>query len=475
MTIPDFKTELGHLINGDCALILKDISDDSIDLIATDPPYALVSGEYEGDGVHSGGFMGKDWDAQLPSVEIWKECVRILKPGAFAFVMSAPRQDVLSQMIIRLGQAGFNMAFSSIYWAYGSGFPKAMNMSKAVDRKLGYEREVVGTQHRPEGRQFAEGQSGFAKGEVDITIPASPEAKKLAGSYAGFQPKPAVEVIIVAMKPLSEKTYVEQAMKNGKAVTWIDDCRIPYDKRADGTPILPSDAWYSKKTGGIQTFDGKSDNQVALYNPKKAGEQWQDNPIGRFPANLLVSDNVLDDGKISKSSGGSGEASINSKLNTDSIGCTSLVGLGGYGDIGSFSRYFDLDKWAVEKGVKDTFPFLIVPKAPKSEKNEGCEDLEPQECQPAGLVGAIAKGTERPRDKRSNFHPTVKPVKLMAYLVTLGSREGDTVVDPFLGSGTTAVACEQFNRRWIGVELSPDYCDIIKARLDTWKGQKRLF
>src|SRR5713226_4000788 len=158
-----------ELIHANCIDVLRNMPDNSVDCIVTDPPYGYS-------------FMGKDWDKAVPSVEVWKECLRVLRPGSFAFVMSAPRQDVLSQMIVRIAEAGFDTDFTSIYWTYASGFPKAMNIGK---------------------------RGG------------------LAGAYAGFRPKPAVEIIIVAMKPLSEKTFVDQALKNGKGVTWLDDCRIP--------------------------------------------------------------------------------------------------------------------------------------------------------------------------------------------------------------------------------------------------------
>ena len=166
------------------------------------------------------GFMGKHWDTfqekkstksqsvgwMSPGmtkstygmkeffVPIWKEALRVLKPGAFSFVMSAPRSDVQTVMVQTLQEAGFDVSFTPIFWSYATGFPKALNISKAVAKR----------------------------GDID-------EAKKLDGSYAGYQPKPAVEVVIVAMKPLDKKKgYVDQALDNGKGVTWLDSCRIPF-------------------------------------------------------------------------------------------------------------------------------------------------------------------------------------------------------------------------------------------------------
>ncbi len=109
---------INQILFGDCLNMLKELPDDSIDCIVTDPPYGYS-------------FMGRDWDKAVPPIEVWKECLRVLKPGAFAFIMSSPRQDVLGQMITRIAGGGFIMSFSSIYWSYASGFPKALNISKA--------------------------------------------------------------------------------------------------------------------------------------------------------------------------------------------------------------------------------------------------------------------------------------------------------------------------------------------------------
>jgi len=188
------------ILQGDVLEKIKEIPDESIDLIATDPPYGYS-------------FMNKDWDKVVISSDVWKECLRVLKPGSFAFVMSSPRQDVLCRVINNLETAGFQTGFTSIYWAYASGFPKAMNISKVVDKKLGFEREVIG-----KGRCGKTAMLGGLynketnEGDYNLTKPTSPQAKKLDGSYAGFQPKPALEVILVCMKPLSEKNYVEQAL-----------------------------------------------------------------------------------------------------------------------------------------------------------------------------------------------------------------------------------------------------------------------
>jgi len=412
---------------GDCLELLPEMEESSVDLIVTDPPYGYS-------------FLGRDWDKAVPSVEIWQECLRVLKSGAFAFIMSAPRQDVLAHNLVNLSDAGFNTAFSSIYHCYGSGFPKASNISKLVDKRMGAEREVVGTKSG-ERYKYAfnhgfdsgnENSTFGAKNASALTIPATPEAKALDGSYAGAQFKPAVEVIMVVMKPLSEKTYVDQALANQKGITWMDDGRIPYehDCRLERGGSYGGNRTGSNAESFYQTGNGEIDYSASL-------------PQGRFPANLLVSDDALNDGK--ERNGGHFNSTIKMKGHT--------LYEGGFNDFeqtdkviddsGSFSRYFSLDAWWDErikhlpKEAQKTFPFMIVPKASKSEK------------------GA------------DNKHPTVKPVKLFSWLMTIGSREGDLVVDPFLGSGTTLEAGRMTNRNVVGFEIGDEWEHLYPDRCMT--------
>lgn len=364
------------IINDDCLNALKDMDANSIDAVITDPPYGYS-------------FMGKNWDKAVPSVDIWRECLRVLKPGGWCMVMSAPRSDVQNAMISRLMESGFKLDFTPNYWTYASGFPKAGNVGKLVDKRLGAEREVLGrSKYANRGRVTQNTSISLGSSDASVeTKPASDQAKALDGSYTGFQPKPAVEVVIVAMKPLSEKTYVDQALKNGKGITWLDNCRVPADQ-----PIET----------GRNGRNGKATFQASEIVEEPHAYQSQ----GRFPANLLVSDEILN----------------------------------------GHSKYFDLDAWA------DTLPFLAVPKASKSEKD-------------MGLGGASLKGEPKAIQASKNHHPTVKPLKLMSYLITLTTRENDVVLDPFVGSGTTVVAAAHLNRQGIGIEREEEYAKIAEARL----------
>ena len=163
-TAPDGTPLRNSILLGDSQQRLKSVPDNSIDLMVTDPPYGI-------------GFMGKDWDKALPKVEIWKECLRVLKPGAFAFVMCGTRQDVLSRMIAGLETAGFRVDFTSLYWTYASGFPKAHHISRALDKKAGAERLVIA--RNPNSRENCDRsntiyQSGTVGKTAYITHPSVP-------------------------------------------------------------------------------------------------------------------------------------------------------------------------------------------------------------------------------------------------------------------------------------------------------------
>jgi DNA modification methylase len=353
------KPCLNRIILGNCLKKLRKLPDACIDVIITDPPYGLK-------------YAKLDWDKAVPPVQVWKECFRVLKPGAFALVMSSPRQDCLCRMIVNLQEAGFVTSFTSLYWTYNTGVWKALNVAKAVDKRLGVKPKVIGKrrQNKPKFRttQKTTNKKGINNANrkyYNVTVPTSRQAKALAGAYAGYQPKPAVEVILLAMKPLEEKTFIDQALKNRKGITNLSDCKVPSPERL------------------------------------------------RLPANLLVSDDSL------KKS----------------------------------SRYYSLDAW-MKKRLEDLplnvgklvplldVPFLVVPKPSIAERNAG-----------------VRKSEQEPS------HPTQKPLKLLLYLVTLASRRDEIVLDPFVGTGTAAVAAKMLYRRYIGIDLDRKYCLRARMRL----------
>jgi DNA modification methylase len=535
------------LINGDCLEELKKIDDNSVDLLCTDPPYGY-------------GFMGKHWDKfeekqstksqkvgwMSPGmtkstygmkeffVPIWEEALRVLKPGAFSFIMSAPRSDVQTVMVQTLQEAGFDVSFTPIYWAYATGFPKAMNIGKAVDKRLNKKREVIGKKPNPKfdmDMRYPNDDGGWL-GREEFNIeggPASDEAKSLDGSYAGYQPKPAVEVVIVAMKPLEQKGYLDQALDNQKGVTWLDDCRIPFAGMSDKEQfdkdnvagMMNFDGKYEKGEGKMYEGGWEKPNREGLSRGiqasrkttkrkpreentvfKTSGFKSEDNdtaeasPLGRFAANLLVSDNVLDTGKKTKSTGG--RAYLNTNEMFSGGWAYDEEGTGenpGKGDEGDYSRYYSLDEWwksrllKLNPEVQRTFPFLVVPKASKSEKNMGLENVEAKQRDMLH-IGQLKKqqgevwidrkdGKGKVKFNRrylpqKNIHPTVKPIQLFSYLVTLGSRKDDVVLDPFMGSGTTPIACVTLDRKYLGIEREKDYFEIAEARVEKAKNPANL-
>jgi site-specific DNA-methyltransferase (adenine-specific) len=472
-----------QLIHGDSVKELKKFDDNSIDLLCTDPPYGY-------------GFMGRDWDKVLPDIKIFEECFRVLKPGSMAFVMSAPRSDVQYRMAEMLEKVGFRIDYTPIYWTYASGFPKAMNISKMIDKQKGVKGKVVGKRKVTSsdiGQSSGWNKLDTDRGDYEYTKPATDEAKELDGSYAGFQPKPAVEVVIVAMKPLDKKGYLEQAQDNGKGVTWFNDCRIPFEESDTpqggygamdigiGKPGETQDYRKKKKITMPDLRDvGKKSKEAIGIDKLSYGQvenaerlEYEQNTDGRFPANLLVSDNIIDDGKIrtAKPHGGDGKP-----LDTRDMGWGFKRMASSISDSGGYSRYYSLDAWfeknlkSLPEPVQQTFPFMIVPKASRSEKDNGLEFME--EKKSGAYVGRGGSqedpnGMFKDRETKSrNIHPTVKPLTLMNYLVVLGSRKGDVVLEPFAGSGTTALACVGQERDYIAIEREEEYYEIAKARLE---------
>ena len=489
---------MNKIVQGDSLKVLKKLEDNSVDMICTDPPYGYS-------------FMGKDWDKAVPSVKLWKECVRVLKPGGLCFVMSAPRADVQGEMIKRLDKSGFRTDFTPIYWTYASGFPKAANIGKLVDKRKGKKRKVIGKYKHPRSVEKGEevdknwgeasmtntlegyitqgDDKGTLRERLEITEPSSAEAKELDGSFGGYQPKPAVEVILVCMKPLSEKTYVEQALENGKGVTWLNDVRIPV---AEGD--VPVGGFGRMKIGMGKPGETQSMKKVKR-KPRPGTTTWSSsgfdnesndiaaaNPEGRFPANLIIQDDVLNDGKNRKTTWISDKhANVRSG---EFLGTFKHPGNQGYNDEGSYSRFFDLDRWwesritELPESVQATFPFMIVPKASKAEKNVGCDKFEDRlpdtndfKNLPAARSNSINTSSGKPRKvlPSKNHHPTVKPIELMSYLVTLGSRKDDLVVDPFVGSGTTCIAAKLLGRNYMGVEKDEDYAMIATERVKSYQ------
>jgi len=289
-------------------------------------------------------------------------------------------------------------------------FPKSLDISKAIDKKLGAEREVVGIglSGKSAGMQNL-GPSGIKGGSFDITAPATELACKWEGW--GTALKPANEPIVLARKPISENTIVENVMKWGTGGLNIEGCRVGNEELV-----------YSPK--GIRPGQGNyvGDN----YKPNNPNTTVQ----GRFPANVILDEEagrMLDEQSGITKSG---------KVKTDKEayeGTSNTGFLRGrstsqnqHGDTGGASRFF------------------YCAKASRKERGE------------------------------FNKHPTVKPIALMEYLIKLVTPPEGIVLDPFLGSGTTALAALNLGRFFIGIELNEEYCEIARRRVASHTAQQEL-
>jgi len=435
---------LNQILYGDCEELLQGLPDNSIDLAVTDPPYGLS-------------FMGKEWDKALPPMAAFKEICRVLKPGALAFVMSSPRQDLMARMILLLEDAGFKTDLSFIEWIYKTGFPKAYDVSKGIDKKLGFKREVIGKRKILIDKPPLNPQQGWNKNsmgtEIDITEPVSDEAKAWDGWKSQTGLKPAQEPVLMVYKPRSESTIVDNVLRWGTGAINVDATRIPFknDADKDGAEV------------GYTYFGAR--NALELSKHEDYPLTPRDNSKGRFPANLLVSDGALDTGEQSKS----GDLKPHHNLGKDENGYAKTNVYGKYtrikydfdGDIGDQSRYFDLDVWAQHHG------FLDVPKPDNKERDFG---LKGKKAVPKSKFNLNDGSKDERFDgavsiPRRNTHPTVKPIKLMAYLIELGCPRNGVVLDPFVGSGTTCIAAKQLGRKYIGIEISEKYHALAEARV----------
>jgi site-specific DNA-methyltransferase (adenine-specific) len=378
---------INQIIHGDCFEVLKTISDGSIDLILTDPPYGLS-------------FMGKNWDHSVPGVQFWIEALRVAKPGAHLFAFGGTR--TFHRLAVAIEDAGWEIR-DTIMWVYGSGFPKSHDVSKAIDKAAGAEREVVGQRRqRTNNVSTSSAPMNASIGEVEfITAPATPEAKQWEGW--GTALKPAWEPIIVARKPLTG-TVAENVLQWGTGGINIDGCRVGTEtwtrKGGDGsTPYGSETTWNTSKTPDIDRT-----------------------ATGRFPANLIHDGSEEVVGLFPETSPAkTGQRNPRGKHSTATYGnYAGIPGrVSGHNDAGgSAARFF------------------YCAKASKSERGEG------------------------------NIHPTVKPLALMKYLITLGLPPGGTVLDPFCGSGTTALACKELGRNYICIEKELEYYRIACNRLD---------
>ena len=420
------------IYNDDCLERLDKIEENSIDSIVTDPPYGLTSitkrfgkessvpCQYGKDGSFarlSKGFMGKEWDGSgiEYNVELWKKCLKVLKPGGYLLAFGGSR--TFHRIAVAIEDAGFEIR-DTIMWIYGSGFPKSMNIGLALDKKNGIESEVIGMTYKASSPLPSNHKGTWTDNQKDGIY----EIKKAQNEWAGWGTalKPSFEPIIVARKPF-KGSLVDNVIKYGVGGINIDECRVG-NKGAIGTG---------------------------------AGKDLEFTVNGRFPANTILTYDDIDYEEVCSGFPESKGASSQNNYSNGSIyrgqslqkSSTILTGYREwYNDNGSASRYF------------------YCAKASKKDRDEGLEYFDDN------------KITEI--STKHNTHPTVKPTELMQYLVRLVTPKGGTILDPFMGSGSTgkAVMFENKERnadyKFIGIEKEKEYCDIAEARIK-WANENK--
>jgi hypothetical protein len=387
------------LHHGDCLEVMATMADNSVDAVVTDPPYGLA-------------FMGKRWDYDVPSVEIWAECLRVLKPGGHLLAFAGTRTQ--HRMACRIEDAGFEIR-DMIAWVYGSGFPKSLDVSKAIHKAAGVEREIVGVAGKS-GSVRNSMAGDFAGGEYMSTAPATEAARQWQGW--GTALKPALEPITVARKPLTG-TVAANVLEYGTGAINVDGCRVATDELTPRNNKPGPNGWKNSSGGYIEP-----------------------SPLGRWPANVIHdgSEEVAAGFPETKTGGGDrrGERSI----------------FGGDGDSEQM-RSFEANSGSAAR-------FFYCAKASKADRDEGLEGFA---LQAAGGMEGRRDGSMGSVTMSRNVHPTVKPTGLMRYLCRLVTPPGGIVLDPFMGSGSTGKAAILEGFRFIGIERETEYLAIAEARI----------
>ena len=421
-----------RLHNGDCLNILKMMIEDEVfvDSIVTDPPYEL-------------GFMGRSWDSTGIAFqkETWELCFKVLKPGGHLLAFSGSR--TYHRMAVAIEDAGFEIR-DQVMWLYGSGFPKSMNVGKALDKKLGNERESFGTKLKKAGDMRG---GNYVKGGDYKSIEIEITKGNTEWEGWGTALKPAHEPLVLARKPLSEKSVVDNVLKHRTGGINIDECRVEGNdaKYPDTNPDFRDQGRQSKENIGIDKLSfGQTENvkrkKVVRKSRDENGVWTNDNsgmkaegseyadadPRGRFPSN------VMHDGS------------------------------------GSIKELFE-----------DKSKYFYCAKTSKAERNQGLDNFIKKNKVFNGqspnaskdMKGVEQKFTTKPS---ANIHPTVKPIKLMKYLCRLITPKGGTVLDPFMGSGSTGMAAKEENFEFVGIEKEEEYFNIATARIESVETKSTL-
>ena len=420
------KVEIGegnYIYNGDNIEVLRTLPDNSVDSVVTDPPYGLK-------------FMGKQWDYDVPSVELWKECYRVLKPGGYLLSFGSSR--TYHRMAVKVEDAGFEIR-DQIMWVYGSGFPKSHNVGKAVDKILGNEREIISIKpNHKKGMNFKyDNDTGgwLANDEIVET--------KGYSEWEGFGTalKPAHEPIVMARKPFKE-SVAKNVLKWNTGGINIDDCRVEFE----ATKNPATNPLYRQENDYIMPKKGEESNGVVSFTSSKNKISL----LGRFPANIIFDEEA---GMI-----------LDEQSGITSQGHWSKTKTTGFGKFGNGKTIYSGigEKDNIKGGASR---FFYCPKPSKKEREEGLTN-----------ESVVIKGRDEGQDnrnvpqklsntKRKNTHSTVKPLKLMQYLIKLVTPIGGITIDPYFGSGSSGKSTiREGNYKFIGIEKEKEYFNIAVER-----------
>lgn len=429
--LPHYDDDRTAVYLGDCIDVMRSLPDSSVDSIVTDPPYDLVANKRGGSGAASvnlespygrsrigtgngaGGFMGKAWDSTGIAFDpaTWAECLRVLKPGGHLLAFGGTR--TWHRQVVAIEDAGFEVR-DSIAWLYGSGFPKSLDVSKAIDKAAGAAREVVGRDERSKGIRpgsgnYGGGAAAYEAGH-DVTVAATDEAREWQGW--GTALKPAFEPVVVARKPLAKgMTVAANVLAHGTGALNIDATRVHAD-----------DVTGPRKRHGGGILGAGSSHEL----PDSKNEQ----PPGRWPANVMLDESQA--AALDAQTGTNMSKGHHPKARKAAGDVVYELGHAGQDDL--------VERHAESGGASR---FFYVAKAPTS---------------------------ERPKTDDGLAHPTVKPLSLMRQLVRLVTPPDGVVLEPFTGSGTTVEAAILEGFRVIAIERERDYWPLIRHRIARAEG-----
>jgi DNA modification methylase len=428
---------------GDCLAVLKTAPDNFFDAMVSDPPAGIGFMNLEFDSDKGG---RDQWVAWLE--EVMREAMRTLKPGAHALIWAIPRTSHWAATAIE--NAGMEIR-EICHHIHGQGFPKSMDISKAIDKMAGAEREVVGRSPRHGGGTNLVYGEGMGDGNIPmLTAPSTDEAKTWSGW--GTAMKPAVEHWILCRKPLAASSIARNVLTHGTGALNIAGTRVGTDDTRSPSGKRPDNGW------------GMAEGVLA------------GSPCGRWPPNLLLShsadctDECAADCPVAELDRQSGVTSSKRALNRR--GVTTGTSIGGYSAYGTCAPQEAMSGHNDSGGASRFFPtFRYQAKPARGEKEAGLDALPVSTLNRVNPGGLENEPRFAPVQVRNN-HPCCKSISLMRWLCKLITPPGGAVLDPFAGSGTTGCAALLEGFDFFGIEQDPHYCEIARARLTHWAAQK---